>query len=217
MKFFVLLCSVVSFGLLSSCNIASVATYIGSPDPSQDAVCVLPNVRTVVFVDDRRNVMHPTRLRRIVAEKITDDLLQNDTLVTMVSPRDILRISSTGDRYGEPIPISQLATSVDAENLIYVELTGFSLTSDGHTAKPVANCNVKVINARKRERIFPLVEESFRVQAVVTNIAPSRLVGSGEVRKLSEELAINLGDAVAKLFYSHYTGRLGEDVEKRRH
>jgi hypothetical protein len=91
------------------------------------------------------------------------------------------------------------------------------LTSDGHTAKPVANCNVKVINARKRERIFPLVEESFRVQAVVTNIAPSRLVGSGEVRKLSEELAINLGDAVAKLFYSHYTGRLGEDVEKRRH
>jgi|TARA_X000001036_G_scaffold44378_2_gene35429 hypothetical protein len=161
--------------------------------------------------------MHPTRLRRIVAEKITDDLLQNDTLVTMVSPRDILRISSTGDRYGEPIPISQLATSVDAENLIYVELTGFSLTSDGHTAKPVANCNVKVINARKRERIFPLVEESFRVQAVVTNIAPSRLVGSGEVRKLSEELAINLGDAVAKLFYSHYTGRLGEDVEKRRH
>ena len=93
-------------------------------------------------------------------------------------------------------------------------------TDDGDpdvTAKPVANCNVKVINARKRERIFPLVEESFRVQAVVTNIAPSRLVGSGEVRKLSEELAINLGDAVAKLFYSHYTGRLGEDVEKRRH
>ncbi|MGY8753429.1 MAG: hypothetical protein ACKVIO_05975 [Phycisphaerales bacterium] len=125
-------------------------------------------------------------------------------------------MSSTGDRYGNPIPINELAALVDAEVIIYVELTGFALTSDGHTAKPIANCNVKVINAKKRERMFPLSGNSYPVQAVVTNIAPSRLVGSGEVRKLSEELAVNLGDAVAKLFYEHYTGRLGDNIEPRR-
>jgi hypothetical protein len=201
---------------LPACNIASVVHYVTSPDPSQEAHYVLPNVRTVVFVDDRKNVMHPTQLRRVLAERITNDLLQNDTLTTMISPRDIMRVSASIDRYGEPVPMSDLAKSVDAQTLIYVEISGFSLTSDGHTAKPVANCNVKVLNVDERTRVFPVDEEFFPVRAVVTNIAPSRLSGSGEIRKLSEELVSNLGEAVAKLFYEHYTGRLGENIETNR-
>jgi len=202
--------------VLPACNIASVVHYVSSPDPSQEARFVLPNVRTVVFVDDRKNVMHPTRLRRVLAERITNDLLQNDTLTTMISPRDIMRVSASIDRYGEPVPMSELAKSVDAQTLIYVEIAGFSLTSDGHTAKPVANCNVKVLNVVERTRAFPVAEEYFPVRAVVTNIAPSRLSGTGEIRKLSEELVSNLGEAVAKLFYEHYTGRLGENIETNR-
>ena len=108
-----------------------------------------------------------------------------------------------------------LAISVDASVLIYVEISGFSLTSDGQTAKPVANCSVKVIDVRNRQRLFPLEGISYPVRAVVTNIAPSRLAGSGEVRKLSEELAENLGDEVAKLFYEHTTGRLGENLKRQ--
>ncbi|MBT4523413.1 MAG: hypothetical protein HOI88_06640 [Phycisphaerae bacterium] len=199
----------------TSCNIASVVTYVASPDPSKEAVFVLPNVATVVFVDDRKNVMHPTRLRRVVAERITKDLLEKDILTTMISPRDILRVSSSSDRYGEPVPMDQLGKSVDASVLIYVEIVGFSLTSDGQTAKPVANCSVKVIDVRNRQRLFPLDDMPYFVRANVTNIAPSRLSGSGEVRKLSEELAETLGDEVAKLFYEHITGRLGENLKRQ--
>ncbi|MGY8757349.1 MAG: hypothetical protein ACKVLC_08245, partial [Phycisphaerales bacterium] len=56
-----------TIALLSSCNIAGVASYLTTPDPEQEALFVLPNVPTVVFVDDRRNVMHPVRLRRVIA------------------------------------------------------------------------------------------------------------------------------------------------------
>ena len=61
--------------MLSSCNIAAMVAYVGSPDPQQEAIYTLPNVPTVVFVDDRRNVMHPVRLRRVIAEQVTNELL----------------------------------------------------------------------------------------------------------------------------------------------
>ena len=215
MKIFTLVSIVVSYCLLSSCNIASVVSYIASPDPSKEATFSLPNVRTVVFVDDRKNVMHPTRLRRVVADRITKDLLEKEILTTMVSPRDILRVSSASDRYGEPVPMDQLAKSVDASVLIYVEIISFSLTNDGQTVKPLASCAIKVIDVQQKKRLFPIEETAYPVRAMVTDIAPSRLSGSGEVRKLAEELAENLGDAVAKLFYEHTTGRLGENLKRQ--
>jgi hypothetical protein len=214
MKTFAFFSIIVSYCLLSSCNVASIVTYIASPDPSKEATFSLPNIPTVVFVDDRKNIMHPTRLRRVVADRITKDLLEKEILTTMVSPRDILRVSSASDRYGEPVPMDQLAKSVDASILIYIEIASFSLTNDGQTAKPVASCGVKIIDVQQKKRLFP-TEGTHLVRAIVADIAPSRLSGSGEVRKLAEELAENLGDAVAKLFYEHTTGRLGENLKRQ--
>ena len=110
------------FFVLSSCNIIAGVSYVLSPDPSQDAKYVLPDRRTVVFVDDRRNVMHPTRLRRVIAEKITRDLLTRDILTTVVSPRDLMRVSAANDRHNDPLPVDELGRAVDASIVIYVEM-----------------------------------------------------------------------------------------------
>ena len=64
-----IICLVLCF--LQSCNLMAGASYILSEEPQQEAVFVLPDVPTVVFVDDRRNLLHPSRLRRVVADKIT--------------------------------------------------------------------------------------------------------------------------------------------------
>mgnify|MGYP006417164469 CR=1 FL=1 len=201
--------------MLSSCNIASVVGYIATPDPQQDALFELQDVSTVVFVDDRRNIMHPTRLRRVVAERVTNDLLTKEILSSMISPRDILRVSASSDRYGSPIAMDELGNAVGANVLIYVEVQSFSLTNDGQTANPTATCDVRVIDVLSRKRLFPEDGESYRVQAMVKNISPHRLKATGEVRKLAEELAENLGDSVAKLFYGHVTGRLGENLNRK--
>jgi hypothetical protein len=201
--------------LLTSCNIASVVGYIATPDPQQDALFELPDVKTVVFVDDRKNIMHPTRLRHVVAERITNDLLTKEIVSSMISPKDIFRVSASSDRYGEPMGMDKLGQSVGASVLIYVEIQSFSLTNDGQTANPMATCDVRVIDVNKQPRLFPTNGESYRVRAIVKNISPHRLKATGEVRKLTEELAQNLGDSVAKLFYGHVTGRLGENLKRK--
>jgi hypothetical protein len=111
--------------------------------------------------------------------------------------------------------MDKLGQSVGASVLIYVEIQSFSLTNDGQTANPMATCDVRVIDVNKQPRLFPTNGESYRVRAIVKNISPHRLKATGEVRKLTEELAQNLGDSVAKLFYGHVTGRLGENLKRK--
>ena len=214
-RVFISLAIVSSCALLSSCNIAAIAAYITSPDPSQDALYTLPNVPTVVFVDDRRNVMHPVRLRRVIAEEITNDLLAKKILTTMISPRDAMRVSATNDKYNEPLPVNELGKAVGASVVIYVEMTAFGLTSDGQTASPRTSCSIRVIDVINKTRLFPTNEASFTVSESMKHVGANRVTSSAEARELAEELAVKLGNTIAKVFYEHTTGRLGDNLERK--
>jgi len=206
---------VVACCVLSSCNIVGAVSYAVTPDPSQDAAYILPDRRTVVFVDDRRNVMHPTRLRRVIAERVTRDLLSQEILTTVVSPRDVMRVSAANDRHNDPLSVAELGRSVDASVVIYIEMGAFGLTSDGRTANPRASCTVRVIDVEQRSRLFPTDEAAHSIFTTLDRIDPHRIESGGEIRKLAEELAEKLGDSVAKVFYTHNTGRLGDNLNRK--
>ncbi|MBT7657687.1 MAG: hypothetical protein HN568_04685 [Phycisphaerae bacterium] len=204
-----------TIALLSSCNIAGVASYLTTPDPEQEALFVLPNVPTVVFVDDRRNVMHPVRLRRVIAEEVTNELLKREILSTMISPRDVMRVSATNDKYNTPMPVGELGKAVGASVVIYIEMQAFGLTSDGLTANPRTTCNIRVIDARNRERLFPADPAGFSITETMKHVTSNRVTTSSDARKLAEELAKKLGVAVGEVFYDHTTGRLGDNLERK--
>lgn len=191
-----------------------MVAYVGSPDPQQEAIYTLPNVPTVVFVDDRRNVMHPVRLRRVIAEQVTNELLAKNILTTMISPRDAMRVSATNDRYNDPLPVNELGKAVGASVVIYVEMTSFGLTNDGQTANPQTSCAIRVIDVANMERLFPVHEAAYSVRGRLKNISPNRVTSSSEAREVAEELAVELGDSIAKVFYTHTTGRLGENLDR---
>ena len=192
-----------------------MAAYITSPDPKQNALYNLPNVPTVVFVDDRRNVMHPVRLRRVIAEQITDVLLAKKILKTMISPRDAMRVSAINDKYNEPLPVNELGEAVGASVVIYVEMTAFGLTSDGQTASPRTSCAIRVIDVINKKRLFPTEEAAFTVSESMKHVGANRVTSTAEARELAEELAVKLGDTIAKVFYKHTTGRLGENLDRK--
>ena len=201
--------------LLSSCNIGAVAAYLTTPDPEQEALFILPNVSTVVFVDDRRNVMHPVRLRRVIAEQITNELLKRKIITTMISPRDVMRVSAANDRYNSPLPVNELGKSVGAATVIYVEMIAFGLSSDGLTANPRTTCSIRVIDVENRKRLFPEDPAGFTVSESMQHITANRVTTSSDARELAEELAVKLGDAVAEVFYDHVIGRLGDNLERK--
>ncbi len=207
------ICTVHS--LLSSCNIGTMVAYIASPDPEQEALFELPDVPTVVFIDDRMNALPYTRLRRIIADKVTDELLSRELLTTMISPRDVMRVSATNDKYNELLPINELGKAVDATVVIYIEMTLFDLTNDGQTANPIASCSIRVVDVENRARLFPLETGSLNISDKLDHIAPNRMSSSSEARKLAEELAIELADSIAKVFYTHTIGRLGENLDRK--
>jgi len=205
----------VSCSLMSSCNIAAIATYLTSPDPHQDALYTLPNVPTVVFVDDRRNVMHPVRLRRVIAEQVTSELLKREILTTMIAPRDAMRVSASNDKYNQPLPVNEIGKSVGASIVIYIEMTAFGLTSDGQTANPRTSCSLRVIDVDDKKRLFPTNDAAFSVSESMKHVSANRVTSSAEARGLAEELAVKLGDTIAKVFYDHTTGRLGENLDRK--
>ena len=215
MKIVVLIFALCSYLILSSCNIAAGVSYIISSDPEQKAKYTLEDVRTVVFVDDRRNVMHPSRLRLVIADKITEELLALKLVTTIVSPKDIMRASALNDKYNQPLPIAELGKLVDAEVVIYVEMDSFGLTNDGQTANPVASCSIRVINSVENKRLFPIAKAAEYVSANLRRVNPHRVTSDSENRKLAAELAVELGDSIAKVFYDHNIGRLGEQLNRK--
>ncbi len=201
--------------LLQSCNLMAGASYILSEEPQQEAVFVLPDVPTAVFVDDRRNLLHPSRLRRVVADNITELLLKENVITTLISPQDIMRVSAMKDRYGNILSIGELGKAVGASTVVYVEMTSFALTTDGQTPNPVANCRVRVIDVDVKERLFPINDVSYPIIATLSKVDPYNVHSISEMRKLAEELSKELGKNVAEMFYLHYTGRLGENLKRK--
>lgn len=216
----IFLCSLVfiTFFALKGCNVVAGVSYALSEEPQQEALFVLPDAPTVVFVDDRRNILHPARLRRVVADEITKVLLENKLVTTVIAPQDILRVSATKDRYGELLPIGQLGSAVGASTVIYVEMTAFALTTNGKTPNPVANCRVSVYDVNNKARCFPISEiknDSHPVLATIKNVDPYTIHTVASSQGLAQELAIDLGKRVAEMFYLHYTGRLGENLDRK--
>ena len=107
---------------MSGCNIASAVGYTIHPEPEFDAMYQLADVPTVVFIDDRRGRVNPTRLRRVIADEATTQLIEEDAVSAdnMISPRDATLVARKYDRSGEVISISKVGELVGAEQIIYV-------------------------------------------------------------------------------------------------
>lgn len=215
----IVICSFVLVAcFLTSCNIVAGVAYVVSPDPEQIALFELPQKKTVVFVDDRHNIMHPSRLKSVVADKITSELLERELVVEMISPRDAMRYADAQDRSGSILTIGAIGKAVGASVVIYVETTTFILSVDGHNAAPLAGCSVRVVDVETRAQLFPApdsIEAAYKVRAALQRVDPHQISSVSASRKLSTVLADKLGDAVAKLFYTHTTGRLGENLERK--
>ena len=97
--------------------------------------------------------------------------------------------------------------------MIYVELEGFALTTDGVTPRPTAMCRVKVLDLAAGMRVYPM--DTATGQEVIANIRevdPSLFESFAKRRRIEDDLAMRLGKTVAELFYEHERIDLGENL-----
>jgi hypothetical protein len=207
---FALLVALAAVG--SACNIVAPAAYIVHGLEKTPAVYPLPDRPTVIFVDDRRNVIAGrVSLRRVIADTASERLMTEKVVTRTISPRDVIAIAQKQDEAGKPLAMDELGRQAGAEQMIYVEMESFALSSDGVTPKPQASCAVRVIDITGRTRLFPppgAMPGAYPLM-VSNETASDSVITSAARRDLEEKLARQLGDALAKIFYKHVEDDVG--------
>ena len=216
--------SLASCALLvaSGCNLVSAGSYIIEGPGKIDAEYELRQVKTVVFVDDQKNVLPRTALRVIIGDDISARLLTEELVPSTISPRDAISISRSREQAGTKLSLEKLGKELGADQVIWVRPYIFDLDGyeDQQGARPTAKVHVKVIDITSRQRVYPpgdsFPEGRDLTISLLRDVNREELTTTTGRRKLEEALSTEIGDDVAKLFYQHERLNLGEKVNSDR-
>jgi hypothetical protein len=207
-------------GLIASCNIVTPAAYLALGQGNVSAAYAPVDRPTVVFVDDRRNVipMNATRIRRAIADKVGTDLMENEVLTKVIAAQDAMSVVRNRDREGQLMSIDTIGAAVGAEQIIYIEMLSFKGSPDGYSPRPTAACQLKMVDVPNRTRLFPPETAEapwFPVEVVSGPISPELYQSTTGRRQIESLLAAQLGDQVAKVFYKHEAEPLGTRLDRQ--
>jgi hypothetical protein len=174
----------------------------------------LANRPTVVFVDDRQNVipMNASRIRRQIADQVSTELMEQKIVTDVISSRDAMAMARNKDREGQLLSIDAIGEAVGAQQVIYVQMVTFQGSPDGYSPRPTASCRIKVIDVANRVRLFPpsdAEQPSYPLIIESPPIDPQLYTSTEGRRQIETILAALLGDRIAKLFYKHVPDELG--------
>ena len=199
---------------IAGCNVVAPIVYIIEGPPSRDAEFILPKMRTVVFVDDRRNIirLNARGLRQRMADTLTQELLDRELLTDMILSRDAMGLAQSRDRHGDLLSVEEIARGIGAEQLIYLRVTSFTESADGMSPNPAASVEVRIMDVVGRTWVYPTSEagDAARpVQVVMPEIDPQALQTTSARLQVHQALADAMAVQVAKLFYKHEIKELG--------
>lgn len=201
---------------LSSCNIVAPLALFMAPEPMVEPQYVLEDRPTVVFVDDRRNVVTPTSLRRVIAERVSQDLMVQEVLTTTISPVDAVAVARQKDTDESVMSIEEIGRAVGAEQVIYIEMVEFRDRVDRYTPRPQGACAVRVIDVVNKKRLFPADDgsnASHPVQVMMQEMGPEAYQSRATRNQVAELLALRIGEDTAKLFYEYNASKIGKNLD----
>ena len=186
---------------ISGCNIVGPIAYFAHGPQKVPALHKLQKSRpTVVFVDDRANLIPRRSLKITIAESAQQALMAHGALNDVIDAGTAIRVASA-EKYGEPMTIVDIGKSVGAEVVIYARVDAFSLTRDGQSYSPIATASVKVIDVTTEERLWPPEFEGY--QRGLPDMSEARYLPTSAAERVQaeEDLARKLGVAIADMFY----------------
>jgi len=201
---------------VAGCNIVTPLAIILAPEPTMPAVYELQDRPTVVFIDDRRSLVSPSALRGVIADRVSQDLMTAEVVTTVISPRDAEAVARQNDDFDTFMPIAEIGRAVEAEQVIYVEMLDFRERLDQYNPRPRGRCRLRVIDVTNNVRLYPGpdTEEGYHVLEVeMADVNPEAYRSRATSNQVARQLAEEIGDRVAKLFYEHRTGKLGTNLD----
>ncbi|RLS64413.1 MAG: hypothetical protein DWH97_08215 [Planctomycetota bacterium] len=213
----------VALPCMQSCNIVTPAAYVLEGPGMIDAEYILLDRKTVVFVDDPRNILPRTSLRTTIGDLISFDLMERKILTSTVATRDAIGVSraSGGVSADRLKSLEAIGRALDCAQVIQIQPTVFDVAgrSDTNGIRPTAIVRVKVIDVEARVRLYPVAEvlpEGREIIASIRESDPDSLRTRGGRAQAEEALAKVLAREIAELFYKHDRIDLGENLGTRK-
>jgi hypothetical protein len=200
----VLLVLALTLATLAACNVVGPAALLIEGPPKIDAVYKLdPKRPTVVFVDDRNNVLKRVALRQAIAQAAQQELLDQGTLKQVIDCKAAYQVTAR-DKSNSVLSIVEVGKAVQAEIVIYVTVDSFGLSPDGSSYAPAASMRVKVLDVTKDDpRLWPKEREGHAFMASYRQMASKMPETLSEVAQAEDLLAKQCGRAIQQLFDSH--------------
>ncbi len=208
-KLFGLLC-VAIFGALGGCNIvAPVAMVIEGP-PTVPAVYELdPERPTVIFIDDRHNVLPKRSLRSDIAQ-VTERVFLDSEIVlpgNLIDHRSAMRVASR-ENPDQPLSIVEVGRMVGAEVVIYISFRDFMITRDRVSVHPLCNAEVMIFDTVQNTKMLPPGEGAYTMRtSLPPKTSPFPSMSISERSEVERELAAGIGLRLARLFFEYELDR----------
>jgi hypothetical protein len=196
---------------LTGCNIIGPAYYfIHGPEKVPAAYTLDRKRTTIVFVDDQNSVLKRRNLRQEIGSSATETIQRQNLVEDMLDGRAAI-IAATRDRDGEPMSVTEIGRAAKAEVVIHVILDGFTLSVDGVSYSPAASVRVKIVDAKNDKRLWPAesLDRGAPVNVTMFEKAQNPPTTAGAIVQAENELASEIGKAVAELVYEHEARRPG--------
>ncbi len=201
-----ILAATVALTCFRGCTIVTPIAVIVEGPPTIEAQYPLQDRPTVVFVDDRRNILADRAIRRYIGDEISKHLLAHKVVTDAISTGDAHAIANN-EQHGELIPIEQIGRDVGAAQVIYIEILRFAMEAPDGQPTAQADLQVKVIDVEIHERLFPPEDAENSSYYMPVMLPPDQafqpMLGRGARTEAEYTLANLIADKVAKLFYEH--------------
>lgn len=212
---------------VAGCNIVTPVAYAIEGTGQIDAEYVLQDKKTVVFVDDPRNILTRTALRASIGDAIGAELYDRELVTTLVNTRDAIAISRQGASgtvdgpSGGEMSMEAIGRALDCAQMIWIQPYTWDVVgrSDTQGIRPTAQAYVRVLDFDLKARVYPSPEVLPRgreITAIIRETDPNLLRTRATRTQVEDELAAKLSREITKLFYKHERLDLGENLGTRK-
>jgi len=179
----------------------------------------LANVPTLIMIEDRQLHLEDPSVMGYMANAIAGTLIEQEILQAnhVVNPDGIAKLRQEfGVRYNN-LAIDEIGRRLGADQVLYVEIVDVNLRVAPGLYRPEATAKVKVIDALKRQRLYPATQSlegvtsapSGRAILVRLSTQTPDIDDRSFLGLARQQLAEALAQDIAKLFYRHLAQQPG--------
>lgn len=202
----------LAIALIAGCGeTTGLITQAFTGPPKIDARYEPDDRATVVFVDDPAHRLPGIDLPGLIAGRVGDRLEREAEIQRIISPTRIDRLQADESEFAS-WPIDRVGREVDAEQVLYILVTGFELTESDAIYRPTATVRIKWVDAASGQRFWPSRADHPDGYPLTTQQEYRNMQGASAMTEsiIGRELAEALAGDVAKLFYKHRARDVGE-------